>query len=382
MNIHQIRRDLPAIDDELVLSTLTWNVLVEPGDRISGMLRLQLGNVNALEKVLRQDLSPEAGVSSSDLASAYDRWLPRYSADLPNQLLLKAKKSDSQLLLPTDDLWPRALNSLGAHAPVALWFRGNLKNFGQLSRSVAVVGSRTCSNYGQRVTADVVSQLVSNQAAVVSGGALGVDSIAHQVTLSRAGLTVAVMAGSLDRLYPSSNLQMFDEISHSGLLISEMAPGSNPTRWRFLQRNRLIAALTQALIVTEAGWRSGSINSANHAALLNRRVFAIPGHIDNPASAGCNRLIRDQQAEILLDPEDIPVELGWRKPKTASISALGDLEVRAFDALTNKEQSVESLVVSSGLSIYELRIALGGLEMAELAMRTSGNGWLRTYSVK
>ena len=382
MNILEIRRDFPNFDEEIVISTLTWNALVEPGDRVSGMLRNELGNVRALQKVLRGDARPEAGVSSSDLASAYERWLPRYSNELPNQVLSRAIKSGLQLLLPTDELWPHALSSLGPHAPLVLWFQGSANNFTKLNRAVAVVGSRTCTNYGQRVTADVVSQLVSDKAAVVSGGALGVDAVAHRVTLGREGLTVAVMAGSLDNLYPSGNWELFDEISHAGLLISEMAPGSNPTRWRFLQRNRLIAALTEALIVTEAGWRSGSINSASHAAELGRRVFAVPGPINVPSSAGCNRLIRDHKAEMLLDPADLPSELGWRTAIAPSTGSLGSLELRALDALTTKEQSFENLIKASGLTGTELRIALGGLQIAELASRTSGNGWLRTYTVR
>jgi DNA processing protein len=187
------------------------------------------------------------------------------------------------------------------------------------------------------------------------------------------------MAGSLDNLYPSGNWQLFDEISHTGLLLSEMAPGSKPTRWRFLQRNRLIAALSEAVVVTEAGWRSGSINTASHANALNRRVFAVPGPINSPSSAGCNRLIRDQLAELLLDAADLPLELGWREPSIPDQSSLGSLELRALDALTTREQPFETIAIASGLSRAELTLALGGLQIAQLALRGEGNGWLRTH---
>ena len=379
LNATGIRSCFAETDDEVLNATLVWNALVEPGDRISGILRAQLGIVGSLQKVLTKNLKAESGLTSAELAAAYERWLPRYSPELPADMRRTALRSDAQLLLPTDNLWPKALTALGDHAPIALWFRGNPKNFASFNRAVAIVGSRTCTSYGQRVTADTVNGLVKEGGAIISGGALGVDAVAHRVTLSQGAVTVAVMAGSLDNLYPSGNWQLFDEISHTGLLLSEMAPGSKPTRWRFLQRNRLIAALSEAVVVTEAGWRSGSINTASHANVLNRRVFAVPGPINSPSSAGCNRLIRDQLAELLLDAADLPLELGWREPSIPDQSSLGSLELRALDALTTREQPFETIAIASGLSRAELTLALGGLQIAQLALRGEGNGWLRTH---
>ena len=379
MNATGIRSCFAETDDEVLNATLVWNALVEPGDRISGILRAQLGIVGSLQKVLTKNLKAESGLTSAELAAAYERWLPRYSPELPADLRRTALRSDAQLLLPTDNLWPKALTALGDHAPIALWFRGNPKNFASFNRAVAIVGSRTCTSYGQRVTADTVTGLVKEGGATISGGALGVDAVAHRVTLSQEAVTVAVMAGSLDNLYPSGNWQLFDEISHTGLLLSEMAPGSKPTRWRFLQRNRLIAALSEAVVVTEAGWRSGSINTASHANVLNRRVFAVPGPINSPSSAGCNRLIRDQLAELLLDAADLSLELGWREQSNITQSSLGSLELRALDALTTREQPFETIAIASGLSRAELTLALGGLQIAQLALRGEGNGWLRTH---
>lgn len=378
MNATGIRSCFAETDDEVLNATLVWNALVEPGDRISGILRAELGIVGSLEKVLTKNLKAEAGLTTAELTAAYERWLPRYSPELSADLRRTALRSDAQLLLPNDNLWPKSLTALGEHAPIALWFRGNPKNFASFNRAVAIVGSRTCTSYGQRVTADTVTGLVKEGGAIISGGALGVDAVAHRVTLSQEAVTVAVMAGSLDNLYPSGNWQLFDEISHTGLLLSEMAPGSKPTRWRFLQRNRLIAALSEAVVVTEAGWRSGSINTASHANALNRRVFAVPGPINSPSSAGCNRLIRDQLAELLLDASDLPLELGWREQSNTTQSSLGSLELRALDALTTREQPFEAIGIASGLSRAELAMALGGLQIAQLALRGRLNGWMRT----
>lgn len=359
-------------------AAVTWSCLVEPGDRVSGKMRTEFGNQEALKKLLGKDVSPFSELSSDDLASAYERWLPRYRADLLEVTLAKAARNDMQLLLPTDPDWPERLNVLESYGPALLWYRGNIQHFQSLNRAVGIVGSRTITSYGQKVTADLVSTLVRESAAVISGGALGVDAVAHRVALAQKGLTVSVMAGSLDNLYPSGNWQLFEEIAHSGLLISEMPPDAKPTRWRFLQRNRLIAALSEAVVVTEAGWRSGSINTASHANELGKRVFAIPGSISNPSSAGCNRLIRDQMAELLLDVEDISLELGWKASKLLSEEPFGSLELRILDVLTTKEQDLATISAKAGLAEQDSRLGLGGLQLANSAKRGEKGGWKRT----
>lgn len=376
MSIQTLRQsndEVPEIEELLV-----WNNLVEPGDRVATSLRKTLGDKGALQKFLARDISEISELTSSDMVSAFDRWLPRYQPELALDSLRLAKRYDMKLLLPTDELWPKSLNDLGVFAPMLLWYRGNPENFIRLQKAISIVGSRTCSSYGQRVTTDVVTCALQQQATVVSGGALGIDSVAHKAALSQSGDTLAVMAGSLDNLYPSGNWELFERIAHSGLLVSEMAPNSKPTRWRFLQRNRLIAALGSALVVTEAGWRSGSINTANHCAELGRRVFAIPGPITSPGSAGCNRLIRDNLAELLLDTDDLAEELGWQHTKLHSEELLGSLDRRALDFLTNREQSVVEISAAAGLSGHETALALGSLQLLNLAEMGLKGGWKRT----
>ena len=357
---------------------LVWNNLVEPGDRVAISLRKTLGNKGALEKLLANDIREVSELTSSDLSSAFERWLPRLQPAMTSDSIRLATKYDMKLLLPSDELWPKSLNDLGSFAPMLLWYRGNPENFRRLGKTISIVGSRTCSTYGQRVTTDVVTCAIQQQAAVVSGGALGIDSVAHKAALGQSGHTLAVMAGSLDNLYPSGNWELFERIAHSGLLVSEMAPGSKPTRWRFLQRNRLIAALGSALVVTEAGWRSGSINTANHCVELGRRVFAIPGPITSPGSAGCNRLIRDNLAELLLDTNDLAGELGWEETKLPSEEPLGSFERRALDFLTQREQTAEKISAAAGLSRHEIALALGALQLLNLAERGLKGGWKRT----
>lgn len=373
MKHSKIRRDFVETDSDYLDASIVWNCLVEPGDRIAGELIQTFGPVEAL-RVFHQKKNLE-----NEVSEAVARWSPRFNPNLLETRLQAAERNDMKLLLPTDSLWPARLNDLGLHAPLLLWYRGNVRHFEALSKSIGVVGSRNATAYGQRVTSELVNQIVQNDAAVVSGGALGIDSVAHRTTIRLDGLTIAFMAGSLDRLYPSANHELFDEIGHRGLLLSEMSPGSNPTRWRFLQRNRLIAAVSEATVVCEAGWRSGSINTVNHASTLGRPVFAIPGPITSPASAGSNRLIRDSVATLLLDVEDLASELGWREASTATLDGLGELELRALDVLNSNFQEITAILISSGLSLSELQIALGSLRLMGKVESDQNGKWKRSF---
>jgi DNA processing protein len=333
-----------------------------------------------LKKFQNRDTTPTGQIPSEDLARAYERWGPRYQTGLLEKLVKDAIRSDMQLMLPSDSLWPERLNDLGAYSPTLLWYRGHIDSFEKLDRTLGVIGSRVVSGYGQKITAEVSALAVNEGATVISGGALGVDAIAHRVALSQAGLTLGLMAGSLDNLYPAGNWQLFDEIGSRGLLLSEMAPGSKPTRWRFLQRNRLIAALSDAVVVTEAGWRSGSINTVNHANELGRRVFAVPGPITSPTSAGCNRIIRDHSAEILVEVNDLPVEIGWRSSDPENLEILGNLEKRLLDSMTNTANDLPTLAKDSGLSVFEAQMAIGGLQLADLVQQQGSLGWKRKFT--
>ena len=375
-----IRSDFQGTDEEDLHSRLVWHALVEPGDRIAGSLRLELGSTVALRKFVDQDYAATELVSREELLRAYERWKPRYQGGMADAIIKRAQVLDMRVILPTDSAWPVSLNDLGVFSPALLWYRGHLTGFNRLERTLGIVGSRVVSSYGQKVTAEIAALAVTEGATVVSGGALGVDAVAHRTALSQSGSTVAVMAGSLDNLYPAGNWQLFDEIGSRGLLLSEMAPDSKPTRWRFLQRNRLIAALSEAVVVTEAGWRSGSINTVNHANELGRRVFAVPGPITSPTSAGCNRIIRDHSAEILLEVNDLPIEIGWRRSNPEDLDILGSLEKRLLDFLEKRAIDLHTLAKRSGLSIFEAQIAIGGLQLADLVEQQGANGWKRKFT--
>ncbi|MFM2384289.1 MAG: DNA-protecting protein DprA [Actinomycetota bacterium] len=374
MTAISIRRDFQTTNRDELLATVTWNALVEPGDRIAGELINELGPCGALVAFKQRR---ELG---EDVRAAYERWSPRFSENLATDKIACANRYDFKLLLPSDEMWPHQFRDLGPHSPLAIWYRGNIEHLVGLSRPIGVVGSRNATHYGQRVTSELVACLVQDGAVTVSGGALGIDTVAHRTALKLEGSTIAFMAGALDSLYPSANLELFDEISHKGLLLSEMSPGAKPTRWRFLQRNRLIAALSEAVVVTEAGWRSGSINTVNHATELGRPVFAVPGPITSAASAGCNRLIRDSKANLLIEVSDLPVELGWRSSGQTELEGLGVLELRALDALERRGRSFDDLLKATGMALVELKMALGTLKLLGKVDLTTDGLWKRSHS--
>ena len=210
-------------------------------------------------------------------------------------------KTDSIFLTPHSPQWPVALNDLSA-IPFGLVVKGDLSALSE--RSLAIVGTRNPTPYGLRIAGDFAAGFVDREWSIVSGGAYGIDSAAHKGALIAEGRTIAVLAAGVDVAYPAGNARLFAEIAENGALISEVLPGSHAIPSRFLTRNRIIAALSQATLVVEAAFRSGSLRTARDAAELLRPVMAIPGPINAPTSEGCHRLIGERAAEIVTSVAD------------------------------------------------------------------------------
>ena len=217
------------------------------------------------------------------------------------------ERNSLRLLTPGDIDWPGELQQLGASAPIALWLKGDPRQLrGPLAARITIVGARTATAYGNQVTTELAAELASHGRAILSGGDYGIDEAAHRAASLSSGSTIAVLATGLDQVYPAGHEYLFERIEQSGgLLISELPPGSTPTRWRFLQRNRMLAALSCSTVVVEAGERSGSLNVAGQAHALGRPVGAVPGLVTNAASAGCHRLIQEGIASLIIDAQDV-----------------------------------------------------------------------------
>ena len=180
--------------------------------------------------------------------------------------------------------------------PIGLIAKGNVDLIGK--KAISIVGTRNPTQYGIKVASEMAANFVDREWVVVSGGAYGIDSAAHKGALIAEGETIAVLASGLDVIYPAGNVRLFEEIAESGLLLSEYMLGTKALPHRFLNRNRLIAALGKGTLVVEAAFRSGALRTANDAQHLNKVVMAIPGPINSPLSEGCHRLIGEGAAII------------------------------------------------------------------------------------
>ena len=211
------------------------------------------------------------------------------------------EKTGSHFIIPGDAGWPLRVDELES-PPIGLIVKGNLEVLN--NPSLAIVGTRNPTPYGVRIAGDFAAGFVDREWDIVSGGAYGVDSAAHRGALVAEGRTIAVIASGIDLQYPSGNARLFEEICENGAIVSEVMPGVPALPHRFLTRNRLIAALSQATLVVEAAFRSGSLRTARDAAELMRPVMAIPGPINSPSSEGCHRLIGERSAELVTSVAD------------------------------------------------------------------------------
>ena len=294
-----------------------------------------------------------------------------------------------RLVTPDDPDWPLlAFTSFRGRpvcdrptgvAPMVLWVVGEDSLADVAERSCAIVGTRAATSYGEHQAADLAAGLAERDVAVVSGGAFGIDGVAHRATLGAEGLTVAVLAGGIDVPYPSAHTAMLRRVAERGLLVSEYPPGVRPARHRFLTRNRLVAALSGATVVVEAGLRSGAANTAGWAEALGRPVCAYPGPVTSSASAGCHVLIRNGAFLVTRVEEVVEVvgAAGELAPEpgrpTSPLDGLTDVELRTYDALPARgARTVDQLAVAAGLPPTELLGPLATLELAGLVRRQEG----------
>ncbi len=319
--------------------------------------------------------------------------------------LLRAERCGARLVVPEDDEWPAHLlhcltlatgeepddprhhspRTTAPVPPLALWVRGAARLDELADRSVALVGARASTAYGEHVAGELGHQLGERGWTVLSGGAFGIDAAAHRGALAADAATVAVLACGVDRPYPAAHGALFHRIAESGLLVSEWPPGAAPHKHRFLVRNRLIAALTRGTVVVEAAARSGAQATARRAHRLGRQVMAVPGPVTSAMSVGCHELLREAElgAVLVTDAAQV-VELVGRlgedladPPQRPSgpRDGLSDLAVRVLDACPVRTGvSPERLARVAGCDVLDVLRVLPALELADLVEVTDA-GW-------
>lgn len=344
---------------------------VEPADAAAGRLLAEVGAVELLDRLrgdrsaLRHAEGLRARLEGVDAGRAEEQ----------------AARHGSVILTRVDRGWPTQLDRLGRQAPLALWVAGA----GQLRllalRSVAIVGARACTPYGEELAHAWAAELAQRAWTVVSGAAFGIDAAAHRGSLAADGSTIAVLAGGIDEPYPRAHAGLLARIQDDGLVVSESPLGERVRRQRFLARNRLIAALTRATVVVEAAERSGTMATARVAAALTRPVLAVPGPVTSPASAGCHRMIREGEAMLAGEIADVLAAVDLSELPTPGPSprrfgdALAPRERRVLDALPARgAMGLDALVRAAGLPMADVLAAAGMLVAAGCAEEVA-EGW-------
>jgi DNA processing protein len=307
--------------------------------------------------------------------------------NLAAELELLEQHDTRLLVLGTPD-YPPALASLD-DAPHLLYLRGTLTL--PDANAVAIVGSRHCTDYGRRVAANLAAGLARGGVTVVSGLARGIDGIAHAAALKAGGRTLAVLAGGLSRIYPPEHADLAKAVAANGGLFSEASMEQDPQAGMFPARNRIISGLSRAVVIVEAAERSGALITATHAGEQGRVVFAVPGAVDNAASAGTNALIRDgavlcRGADDVLEELHGVSEMARRaraepaNPPPAAAVVPPDLDPtqrRVWDFLAGQVRTLDEMAQQLGLAVPQLSTTLMLLEMKKVVRRLPGNRYER-----
>ncbi|HEY3737658.1 MAG TPA: DNA-processing protein DprA [Jatrophihabitans sp.] len=316
-----------------------------------------------------------------------------------------AERLGIRLVVPESDEWPHfalaALEHAGAERlgryeageraqseqgepipPLALWVRGAGETTALAVRSVAFVGSRASTSYGEHVATEWSYELASQDVTVISGGAFGIDAASHRGALAANGVSILVTAAGPDRPYPASNARLYDRVAANGLVISESPPGASPQKQRFLSRNRLIAAFSTGTVVVEAARRSGALNTAGHCTRLGRPLMAVPGPVTSATSRGCHDLLRWETtpAKLVGSAQDVLAVVGaagegLREPRepaqddrAAMIEGLDPVVRRVLEGLPARRfAGPDEIAVRSGVEALEVIRALPVLQLAGLA---------------
>jgi DNA processing protein len=293
-----------------------------------------------------------------------------------------AERIGARYVVPGDLEWPTQLNDLGDTAPLGLWVAGAGDLRLLALRSIAVVGARSATSYGEGVARETGAHLGETGWLTVSGGAFGIDAAAHRGALAAGGSTACVLAGGVDVPYPRSHADLLARIRESGVLVSEAPLGGAAMRHRFLTRNRLIAALSRGTVLVEAAIRSGGRSTVREARKLRRVVMAFPGPVTSPLSAGCHAVIRDEGVHLVTSPREVVAlvegQLAPEDPgRVDDLDGLGWRERRVLDAVpARRAVPLTRIARLAGVGVTEAMAALGTLDALGLVHRCD-EGWAR-----
>ena len=365
-------------DERLARAALTR--LTEPGDvRVVDAL-LQVGAVRLYDDVLAHRAADRLADDAAGRLPGLD----------PEAELQQAADLGIRFVIPGDLEWPTQLDDLAhsesvselAGVPIGLWVKGPLR-LDSLVDSVAVVGSRSSTTYGEDIARRLGAGVARAGRCLVSGAAYGIDQAAHRGALAADGRSVAVLACGVDRAYPAAHRSLLDHLATTGAVVSELPVGCAPLRLRFLSRNRIIAALSSGTVVVEAALRSGALNTAGWAASLSRPLMGVPGPVGSAQSQGVHHWIRKGAASLVTGPHDV-LELVGGAGQYLQEEPRGPVLPR--DSLNRRHRHVleavplrrcaglDSIAATAGIALLEAQTALGYLARHDFVVRAE-DGW-------
>jgi DNA processing protein len=347
-------------------------------------LRQLLGHFSDAPSILAASLGELRRVPGigEDTAAAIAAW--ESTTDLTRELR-RIEEYDCQVLTQEDEAYPPVLRQI-YDPPIVLYVKGQLLPADR--NAVALVGSRRATPYGQETARRLGYQLAYVGVTVVSGGARGIDTAAHQGALQAKGRTLAVLGNGINIVFPPENAALFERIASHGAVLTQFPFNRRADKQSFPIRNRIVAGMTTGTVVVEAGLVSGALITANMAVEAGRQVFAVPGRIDSPQSKGCHELIK-KGAKLCESAEDVLTEFEYLFPptnrppspgETGTLPALtlSEHEQQAFAAVGPAETTMDEVIRASGLPASTVAVALLGLEMKRLVRQLPGRLFVRS----
>lgn len=362
---------------------IALNMLEHVGPVRLRQLLQHFGDAPAILGASRAALARVPGIGA-ETASAIAGWESRL--DLTAELQ-RIRDFDCHVLTQDDAEYPELLRQI-YDPPIVLYVKGRLE--ARDKNAVAMVGSRRTSHYGLETARKLAYQLAYIGVTVVSGGARGIDTAAHQGALTAKGRTVAVLGTGINLVFPPENAQLFDRIAAQGAVLTQFPFNRQADRQTFPIRNRIVAGITLGTLVVEAGLNSGALITANMAVENGRQVFAVPGRIDSPQSKGCHDLIK-KGAKLCEGAEDVLGEFEYLFPPsnrpsasdgTTALPALELLpnEQRVLAEVDSEERTMDEIIARAGLPASAVSVALLGLEMKRLVRQLPGRLFVREAS--
>jgi DNA processing protein len=322
--------------------------------------------------------APGIGEETADAIAAWERTI-----DLGSELE-RIRDFGCHVVTPADTEYPPSLRQI-YDPPIVLYVLGKLTERDR--NAVAIVGSRRTTHYGQETARKLAYQLAYVGVTVVSGGARGIDTAAHQGALSAKGRTVAVLGTGINLVFPPENAELFQRVAAAGAVLTQFPFNRPADKQSFPIRNRIVAGMTLGTVVVEANLTSGALITANMAVDCGRQLFAVPGRIDSPQSKGCHDLIK-KGAKLCESVEDILTEFEYLFPPSnrpapaAGADAVAALtlsanEQRIYETLGDEETGIDDVICRSGLPASTVAATLFGLEMKRLVRQLPGKVFVR-----